>query len=320
MAKKTKDTNQTENQSSDVLTPKKRGLESVLNENENLEKKEEPSLEFLVYGEESDKNILPFPQSDLQTQTKNLVLQYDIQLNKLPQNIVDSVNLFIQDFSVFVTNPMQVNLIGVIMEKDTNSFNLINKWTENKKEMLLELKEKNKIEKKNTELPNNIQQILSEPLQPNTPQPNANENAFPRQPISTYQHNISTPTAPSQLNGVFPTGENKNIHYEILKNASASIIANDTAQQNWKGENPQQEVVIDKEKIFSDYCNSISSLIKSTFQMIHWGYIPLDALKTILNNCDKEYTYEIVNNEDNSFVKMTNKSSKTINSITFNIR
>jgi hypothetical protein len=202
------------------------------------------------------------------------------------------------------------------MEKDTIAYNLLNNWIEDKKELLLELKEKNKSEEK-----------PSENLTPNVQLNNGintriEENVFPRQPISTYQHNVSAPPAQDSslvLNGVFSTGENKNIHYEVLNKAYPQIRANDTAQQNWQGQ-ANVEVVIDKEKIFVDYCETISSLIKSSFQMTHWGYIPLDALNNIINTCDKEYSYDIINNGDSSFIKITNKSNKTINSILFNIR
>lgn len=311
------------------IEPSKSDKDSVATK-DSISKKAEPKAEpkkvepkkvdtaTLIYGDEKEKNVLPFPQSDLQTQTKNIVTEYDINVNRLPQNIVDTLNDFIQIFSEFVSNPNQFNLIGAIMDKDLVSVNLIKSWIEDKKDLLLSLKETKKVEAPK-ELPNNLQQVLNNAKNETTPQINNNNSVFPRQPVSTYQHNIAPPPQQNTnlLNGVFPTGENKNIHYDMLSKAYPQIRANDTAQQNWMGQVPlQNEVVIDKDKMFVDYVNSIGSSIQNTFQVIHWGYIPLDTLNNLINNCDKLYKYEIVENGDNSFVKVT-YNDKTINTNNF---
>lgn len=280
------------------------------------------SLDDTIYGEESDKNVLPFPQSDLQTQTKNIIKEYDINVNRLPQNIVDSINDFIQIFSEFVSNPNQFNLIGAIMDKDLVSSNLLKSWVEDKKENLLKLKETKKSEEPK-EIPEYLQNVLdSAKNETNIPAINNDNGIFPRQPVSTYQHNIAPPPQQNTnlLNGVFPTGENKNIHYDMLSKAYPQIRANDTAQQNWTGQvTTQSEVVIDRDKMFVDYVNSVINSIKNTFQIIHWGYIPLDTLNNLLNNCDKTYKYEVVNNGDNSFINIT-FNGKTIKTDSFSIK
>jgi hypothetical protein len=314
------------------IEPSKSDKDSVATK-DSISKKAEPKAEpkkvepkkvdtaTLIYGDEKEKNVLPFPQSDLQTQTKNIVNEYDINVNRLPQNIVDTLNDFIQIFSEFVSNPNQFNLIGAIMDKDLVSVNLIKAWIEDKKDLLLSLKETKKVEAPK-QLPNNLKEVLNNAKNETTPQINNDNSVFPRQPVSTYQHNIAP--LPQQntnlLNGVFPTGENKNIHYDMLSKAYPQIRANDTAQQNWMGQVPlQNEVVIDKDKMFVDYVTSIGSSIQNTFQVIHWGYIPLDTLNNLINNCDKLYKYEIVNNGDNSFVKVT-YNDKTINTNNFSLK
>jgi hypothetical protein len=315
------------------IEPSKSDKDSVATK-DSISKKAEPKVEpkkiepkkvdtaTLIYGDEKEKNVLPFPQSDLQTQTKNIVNEYDINVNRLPQNIVDTLNDFIQIFSEFVSNPNQFNLIGAIMDKDLVSLNLLKSWVEDKKDSLLSLKENNKLTEQSKEMPQHLQEVLNTAKNETTPQINNNDGFSPRQPVSTYQHNIATPP-PQQNNnllGIFPNGENKTIHYEMLTKAYPQIIANDTAQQNWMGQVPlQNEVVIDKDKMFVDYVISIGSLIQNTFQVIHWGYIPLDALNNLINNCDKLYKYEIVNNGDNSFVKVT-YNDKIINTNNFSLK
>lgn len=282
------------------------------------------NLDTTIYGDEIEKNVLPFPQSDLQTQTKNIIKEYDINVNRLPQNIVDSINDFIQIFSQFVSNPNQFNLIGTIMDKDLISSNLLKSWVEDKKENLLKLKETKKPEQPK-EIPAHLQNALdSAKNETNIPATNNDNVVFPRQPVSTYQHNIAPPIQQENnlFTNVFPTGENKTIHYEMLSKAFPQIRANDTAQQNWMGQVQvpnQNEVVIDRDKMFADYVNSVTSSIKNTFQNIHWGYVPLDTLKNLINNCDKLYKYEIVNNGDNSFINIT-FNGKTIKTDSFSIK
>ena len=43
-----------------------------------------------------------------------------------------------------------------------------------------------------------------------------------------------------------------------------------------------------------DYSKNIMEIVNSTFQMIHWQYIPIDILKGILANADKGLGYEVV--------------------------
>ena len=82
---------------------------------------------------------------------------------------------------------------------------------------------------------------------------------------------------------------------------------------------PKIAPVIDKEKIHKDYCVSIFNLIQGCFQMIHWKYIPLSELQTLIANCDKQYKYEIVNEVDNSCV-VVSTDSLTVKTNTFSIR
>jgi hypothetical protein len=266
-------------------------------------------LENLVYGEEEEKNVLPFPNSELQTQTKNFIIQYAVDVAYLPSEITDAINSLVQDFSVFVTNTNQFHLISGIMQKDLLAVNLLKDWaTEEKKNALLKLKQIN---------PPAPPKKIEEPPKSNNP---LVPQFTPREPVSTYQHSVATPApSPSQVAGLAPVRENKDIHYQMLQEASAKIREFDTAQQNWQGEKSQQEVVIDHKKIFADYSTTITNLIKSCWQIGRWGYAPISLVEKLIGEADKKYTYEIINNGDNSFIRITFEG-ETINSDSFPMR
>jgi len=52
-------------------------------------------------------------------------------------------------------------------------------------------------------------------------------------------------------------------------------------------------------------------IINNTFQMLHWGYIPLDVLKGILSSADNTFGYEIVESNDDYYINISRGSDKT---------
>ena len=298
----------------------------------------EPTLFQKIYGEEVEKESIPFPDSELQTQTRNIVKEYDIKLSHLPENVLNSVNDLVRDFTYFVNNKNMVNMISVIMDKDLVALNLLKQWIQPNTSLLLELKKENggdviegatnsggvsNVVVNNSNV--NINSLPSNPaalnngnnvvtpenvhLQYQQPQNLAvhNVNPFvPREPVGTYQHtNNSLPIV----------GENKNAHHEMMTAAAPSILAGNTAQQN-HAYTPEP---IDMKNFLSNYASSIIESIKSTFQMNHWGYIPLDVLNTILGGSDKAYKYEVVLAGKESYLIITD-GTKTIQTEKFAVQ
>lgn len=267
----------------------------IQNTNENEENKIS-----LVYGSELTKQVIPFPASDLQLQTKNLIKEYGINVSLLAQNIVDAVNSLVQDFSNFVSNPNQFNLIGGIMDKDLVAANLIKDWLSDKKTLLLEMKSQKEDEKEEVvvlpAVTSGTQITTSNPSA--SPHFNTGENHLdnkftPRPPVSTYQHTINNPST-----------ENKDIHYQVLSDAYPSIIAQNTAQQNWGSNSIVEQKPLDMDKIFEDFCKSIYDSIMESFQMRFWGFIPEVEVRGIINRSDSLYKYELVLNGENSFLSI----------------
>ena len=230
------------------------------------------------------------------------------------------------------------------MDKDLVALNFLKQWIEPKGALLLELKKENGGELKkenggdvieaahstggsNIVVNNNNVNVNSLPSNPNAlsniptvtnenvhlqyQQPQAlavhNVNPFiPREPVSTYQHtNNSAPIV----------GENKNAHHEMMTAAAPALLAGHTAQQN-HAYTPEP---LDMVNFLSNYLSSIVASIKSTFQMNHWGYIPLDTLNSILSNSDKSFKYDIILNGKESYLIISD-GTKTINSETFAIQ
>ena len=292
---------------------------------------QEPTLFTKIYGNETKKEIVPFPDSELQTQTKNIIKEYNIDVAYLPENILNAVNDLVRDFSYFVQNKNMVNMISVIMDKDLVALNLLKQWIEPNSSLLLQLKKENGIE---DNLPivqnsnvvvnnNNVNQVInSMPSNPNTNVPNNinvhninqpiqnlsvhNTNPFiPREPVSTYQH-----TNNSQV-----FGENKNAHHEMMTAAAPSILATNTAQQN----HAYVPEPIDMTNFLRNYASSILDSIKGTFQMNHWGYIPMDVLNGILSKCDNTYKDEVFNNGAESYLVISD-NKESVKTETFSIQ
>lgn len=290
---------------------------------EEIAEQEKSSLISSIYGDGALQNIVPFPDSTLQTQTKNIITEFAIDVARLPQNIADAVNALVGDFTAFVTNPMMIGTIPVIMDKDLTALNLLRAWVEPRKAMLSDLKFKTQGGIKTTNAnpnvvvpaqnptgmnvntnPNPSVTVSNVPVDNNQNIPLHNQNNFmPRNPESTYQHNISHP---NPLGGANPMGtsENKNIHYEMLTKANPEILKQHHAQQN-PVFNPTP-VYLDPEKQLIDYTTSVMDAIKSTFQMIHWGYIPLDVLQGVLQTCNKSYSYEVISSGKESYINISN--------------
>ena len=293
----------------------------------------EPTLFQKIYGEEVSKESVTFPDSELQTQTKNIIKEYDINLSFLPENILNAVNDLVKDFTYFVNNKNMVNMISVIMDKDLVALNFLKQWIEPKSALLLELKKENggdviegathSMGGSNIVVNNSNVNVNSLPSNPNAlsnvvtnenvhlqyQQPLAvhNVNPFiPREPVSTYQHtNNSMPIV----------GENKNAHHEMMTAATPALLAGHTAQQN-HAFTPEP---LDMVNFLSNYSSSIIDAIKSTFQMNHWGYIPLDVLNTILGNSDKTIKYEVVLAGKESYLIITD-GTKTIQTEKFEVQ
>lgn len=291
--------------------PKKEKPENLELTNDNNSSTE---LLYKIYGNEKNKQVIPFPNSDLQLQTKNIISTYNINTSLLPNDLVILLNDLVNDFSGFVTNPNQFHLISGIMDKDLLVTNSIKEWMVGKSELLLELKEKNPKEEKEEIL---VFDPVTKDSNNNphfTEQSNNNylENKFePRQPNSTYQHTINNP--PSQR-------ENKDIHYQVLSEAYPSIIAQNTAQQNFGNYKPIEQPPVDLEKVFDDYCVSIYEAIIGSFQMKFWGFIPESEVKNILNNSDNIlYKYEFISKGQNSYINISN-GKRTIKTNFFNCK
>ena len=298
----------------------------------------EPTLFEKIYGNETKKEVVPFPDSELQTQTRNIIKQYDINVAYLPENVVTVINELVRDFSYFVQNKNMVNMISTIMDKDLVALNLLKQWVEPKSDLLLQLKKENGIEDAITPVvqgnvvvnnSNVNQAINSLPSNPNalsnninihnvnTTQINQNQNQpqnlkvhdvnpfIPREPVSTYQH----------TNNSIAFGENKNAHHEMMTAAAPSILATNTAQQN----HAYVPEPIDMTNFLKNYVSSVLDSIKGTFQMNHWGYIPLDVLHGILSKCDTTFKYELFNNGDESYL-IVSDGKETIKTENFSIK
>jgi len=271
-------------------TESKSGNES---ENKNEEVAEESSEDFLIYGNEPEKTLSPFPNSDLQTQTKNIIKQYGIDAKRLPENIVNAINEMVNVFSDFVKNSNNFSLIGAIMDKDLIAVNLLKDWIEPNKDLLLKLKDENK----ETEEEAKSNESSQEGLNPT--------HFAGRIPQGTYQHNV---VAPSNNNpNIFNGGSNtsaKNIHLEMMTKAAASIQANLTANQNWgnNNNNPEEVVVVDHNKIFNDYCLSVIGSIKNFWQTKHWGHISVGEAEKIVKSLNRDYSPKLVVDGENSYI------------------
>jgi len=107
-------------------------------------KKEAPkklSLSEQTYGTDAPKEVSPFPVSEIQTQTHNLVKELYIDVTRLPQEIVDATNSFLVEFTQFANSPNMFQLIPVIQEKDLKAYTLIKAWAETKMNLLIQNKQ-----------------------------------------------------------------------------------------------------------------------------------------------------------------------------------
>lgn len=318
-----KEKTQVTNKNSSKTEPKEKAESKKKSTENNVDSKI-----LAIYGNEQKKEIYPFPVSDLQTQTKNVINQYMIDYSMLPQNIVDAINTLLADFSSFVTNPMMMGMIPTIMDKDLIASNLLKAWVEPRAALLLEYKAENTKEEDKVNVTAPVTATQQHNPHVNAPQvnnvtttqmPNAamhgNTNLDMRQAGGTYQHNIN-----QQANvNVSPLGviENKSVHLNMLNKSAQDSTYEHHKQQNLQ--HSYQPPVIDREKVFQDYAVSIMDSIKLTFQMNHWGYIPQDVLHQILQSCDKTYNYETVLNGKESFIRISS-GGKTIETEKFAIQ
>lgn len=170
----------------------------------------EVSIETKIYGDEPVKVVVPFPNSDLQTQTKKIITDFRIDVTRLPENVVVAINDMVTDFSTFVTNPNMFNLVSVIMEKDTTAFNLLKDWSDSRQELLIQ----NKNEKEKDE-----QNFPTEVVQPTAP-PLHTQSAF-------------TPLIPSALPKIAPVIDKEKIHKDYCVSIF-NLIQNCFQMCHWK--------------------------------------------------------------------------------------
>lgn len=303
----------------------------VVNEKPKTEeKKDTPTLDETallikeIYGDEPVKEYVPFPQSEQKTQTIAILSEYNIDRTRLPSDVSLAIDDFASDFTVFTSNPMMIQMVSTIIEKDSKAFTALSNWAEPRKEKLIALKIKtvggvsvtksepvsdNQNEKVVVDS-NNINNVINsipnnaQPIQNTTP--NQNQQAvshgenplIPRQPTGSYQHNIHSnpvnnnvsPTNPVANHNMGMT-ENKNIHHEMLN--KSNHFADVHKQQNLQY-TPEVVAPVSNLQYLQDYSKNIMEIINNTFQMIHWKYIPIDVLKGILANADKGLGYEVI--------------------------
>ena len=70
----------------------------------------------------------------------------------------------------------------------------------------------------------------------------------------------------------------------------------------------------------SSYAENIMSLINSTFQMIHWKYIPLDAVRNIVANAEKVLQYEIIDSGDGYYYINIKKDGDMVSTPKFRVQ
>ncbi|MBK7362920.1 MAG: hypothetical protein IPJ01_11530 [Micavibrio sp.] len=277
-----------------------------------------------IYGDEPIKDAIPFPKSEQKTQSGGVIDEYNIDVQRLPQDILNLVNDFVSDFTTLTQNPMMVQLVASIIEKDTKSVNALRDWVEPKKDKLIALKIKVKGgvsvvqsegSTKTVVDANNINNVVNSMPNNTNNQTNVNQPQqvvhgdnplIPRQPTGSYEHKIhSNPVIPNNN----PTAgiENKQIHYDMLN--KSNHFADVHKQQNLQYQ-PEQIVPVTSERYIQDYMKSIMETINNTFQMLHWQYIPLDVLKGILATADTSFGYEIVQGDEGSYINISKGNDK----------
>jgi hypothetical protein len=272
------------------------------------EKVDEPKLsekEVLIrdiYGDEPEKSYFDIPNTTQKTQTLGIIEEYDIDIKRLPEDILNLVNDFLNDFAMFVSNTMNVSLIPVLTDKDSKAFSSLLSWVESRKENLISLKTLTKggiTIKKETEKvvvdSSNISGFNPSNVTPPAPTPIHDIKQLNLREVNggTYQHTISsTPVAhPSHIT------ENKNIHDEMMSKSTAFQEVHKNQNYQMFSTTPVVPQLNNLEYI-SSCAENIMSLINSSFQMIHWKFIPLDAVKSIVDNSEKNLQYEIIDSGD----------------------
>lgn len=337
---KKKNDSESKNKSDNKSNVNKKTTEATTTVDEIKEPvKKEPQLseeELLIkeiYGDEPIKDSVPFPKSEQKTQTGGVIDEYGIEINRLPQDTLNLVNDFLTDFTTLTQNPMMVQLVASIIEKDTKSVNALRAWVEPKKDKLIALKIKTKggvsvvqnTTEGNTKTvvdANNINNVVNSMSNENTNQVPTQQQVvhgqnplIAREPTVSYIHSIHSkntnpsiplnPLANTPSNGMT---ENKQIHYEMLN--KSNHFADVHKQQNLQYV-PEQIVPVAPEKYIVDYANSIMDIVNSTFQMLHWQYIPLDVLKGILTSADNTFGYEIVESGEYYYINISRGKDKT---------
>jgi hypothetical protein len=263
------------------------------------EKVQEPTLsqeEILIkdiYGDEPEKSYFDIPNTTQKTQTVGLIEECDIDIKRLPEDILNLLNDFLNDFATFLSNTMNVSLIPILTDKDSKAYSSLLSWVEPRKENLLLLKTLNKggvTIKKETEVLNTSN------VNPPAPTPvHEIKQLNPREVNGgTYQHNLNnTPVAPPPSH----ITENKNIHHEMMSKSTAFQEVHKHQNYQMFSTTPVVPQLNNLEYI-SSYAENIMSLINSSFQMTHWKFIPLDAVKSIVDNAEKNLQYEIIDSGD----------------------
>jgi hypothetical protein len=287
----------------DLKSENKKEPEIKLSETDLLFKK--------IYGNEPIKDAIPIPVTEQKTQTTTIVNEYNIDVQRLPQGVLDLVNSFTSVFNTILQNPLLAsNYISDFLDKDTKSFNAIKEWVESRKDNLVSYKLKTKggtstanVSTKVIVNAENVNTIKNIPANTQQPQINHGQNPLTPRDLNgggTYQHHIhSNPIVNNpHINNV----ENKNIHHEML--AKNNHFGDVHLQQN-PSQHIEQKVVVSPQQYIQDYSNGIMTAINGHFRMAHSGYIDLDTLNSILNSLDKSFEYEIIQNGKESYLNIS---------------
>lgn len=284
-------------------------------------------LNLDIYGNEHLKDFVPFPKSEQKTQIVTLIKEFNIEVGRLPQNILDLINDFATDFTTFTNNPMMFNLIPEIQKKENIATVELTNWINSRMDKFTLLRQKtnggisfvtNENEQANKTVvdSNSVNDILKNmPQSTKNTNQNNNQNQQHQQGVNfnpirqadagTYQHHIhSNPAQPNNITPQNPLGnhpmgmvENKNIHHEMLSKSNHFMDVH--KQQNLQY-NPPPTPKVEPKEYLKNYLDSIMSSVTGYYKFIHYGFIPVDDLKHILSTCDKAFTYEIVQDKNNN--------------------
>ena len=211
-----------------------------------------------------------------------------------------------------------------MLKKLYSSLGFTETWTEKDELITLKMKVKGGVsvvsDNTNTKTvidASNINNVMNSMPSNNNTNTNANQPQvthgqnpiIAREATGSYQHHIhSNPVSSISNNQPKGITENKQIHYEMLN--KSNHFQDVHKQQNLQYV-PEQIIPVSPQKYIEDYSKSIMDIINSTFQMLHWKYIPLSVLKGILSSADNTFGYEIVQGGNDYYINISRGNDKT---------